>query len=331
LGIYVTNLQSASILSNTIQNVVASNGRTPPTPGGRGTDGGYAVGILVNGTPSATIDGNMMTRLWGGQGGNGAASSAGNGGRGGAASLGSFGSGGVGADAYGFLTGQAMNGDANANTVQTVRGGHGGNSTNGPRGTAGGNGGQVSAFWALGVDGSASIRNNWFTDLTGGTGGSGRTAAGAGGNATGVVSVGDGNAFNVSTVKWNTLSQVAGGVGGIGTVGGGSGGIVSGLAAFHVDLISDSNILDTLIGGRGGNSFIPANPAGRGGDSTAFIAALVPAGNSYSDTLQTVTKGAAGTGTGSPKSYGVGALAIGNTTTQTRLALTNMTLTAISD
>src|SRR5439155_4776707 len=75
LGIYVTNLQSASILSNTIQNVVASNGRTPPTPGGRGTDGGYAVGILVNGTPSATIDGNMMTRLWGGQGGNGAASS----------------------------------------------------------------------------------------------------------------------------------------------------------------------------------------------------------------------------------------------------------------
>jgi len=145
------------------------------------------------------------------------------------------------------------------------------------------------------------------------------------------VSVGDGNAFNVSTVKWNTLSQVAGGLGGIGTVGGGSGGIVSGLAAFHVDLISDSNILDTLIGGRGGNSFIPANPAGRGGDSTAFIAALVPAGNSYSDTLQTVTKGAAGTGTGSPKSYGVGALAIGNTTTQTRLTLTNMTLTAISD
>ena len=415
LGIYVTNLQSASILSNTIQNVVASNGRTPPTPGGRGTDGGYAVGILVNGTPSATIDGNMMTRLWGGQGGNGAASSAGNGGRGGdggsaggvvtfgvgnldvssnsianilgghggnggtssagtgiggnggngggaagvqstssassaqwtlnffsgitagsagdggSASLGSFGSGGVGADAYGFLTGQAMNGDANANTVQTVRGGHGGNSTNGPRGTAGGNGGQVSAFWALGVDGSASIRNNWFTDLTGGTGGSGRTAAGAGGNATGILSIGDGNAFNVSTVQWNTMSQVTGGIGGIGTLGGGSGGPVSGLAAFHVALISDSNVLDTLIGGRGGNSFIPANPAGRGGDSTAFIAALVPAGNSHSDTIQTVTKGAAGTGTGSPKSYGVGAIAIGNTTTQTRLTLTNMTLTAIGD
>src|SRR5437773_1499520 len=40
LGIYVTNLQSASILSNTIKNVVASNGRTPPTPGSRGTEGG---------------------------------------------------------------------------------------------------------------------------------------------------------------------------------------------------------------------------------------------------------------------------------------------------
>jgi hypothetical protein len=106
---------------------------------------------------------------------------------------------------------------------------------------------------------------------------------------------------------------------------------VSGLAALHVVLISDSNTLDTLVGGRGGNAFIPANPAGRGGDSTAFIAALVPAGNSYSDTIQTVTKGAAGTGTGSPKSYGVGALAVGNVTTQTRLTLDNMTLTAVGD
>src|SRR5205823_14606309 len=113
---------------------------------------------------------------------------------------------------------------------ETWRGVHCGKSTNVPRGTAGGSGGQVSACWALGVDGSASIRNNWFTDLTGGTGGSGRSAAGAGGNATGILSVGDGNAFNVSTVKWNTLSQVTGGVGGIGTVGGGSGGLGSGLA-----------------------------------------------------------------------------------------------------
>src|SRR5437773_139791 len=337
--------------------------------GGRGGDGGSAGGVVTFGVGSLDVSSNSIANVLGGHGGNGGTSSAGTGiggnggngggaagvqstssassaqwtlnffsgitagsaGDGGSASIGNFGNGGMGADAYGFLTGQSMNGDANGNTVQTVRGGHGGNSTNGPRGTAGGNGGQVSAFWALGVDGSASIRNNWFTDLTGGTGGSGRSAAGAGGNATGILSVGDGNAFNVSTVQWNTLSQVTGGIGGIGTLGGGSGGPVSGLAAFHVALISDSNVLDTLIGGRGGNSFIPANPAGRGGDSTAFIAALVPAGNSYSDTLQTVTKGAAGTGTGSPKSYGVGALAIGNTTTQTRLTLTNMTLTAISD
>src|SRR5438552_97490 len=279
LGIYVTNLQSASILSNTIQNAVASNGRTPPTPGGRGTDGGYAVGILVNGTPSATIDGNMMTRLWGGQGGNGAASSAGNGGRGG-----------DGGSAGGVVTFGVGNLDVSSNSIANILGGHGGNGGTSSAGTGvggnGGNGGGAAGVQSTSSASSAQWTLNFFSGITAG-------------------SAGDG--------------------------GGGSGGRVSGLAAFHVALISDSNVLDTLIGGRGGNSFIPANPAGRGGDSTAFIAALVPAGNSHSDTIQTVTKGAAGTGTGSPKSYGVGAIAIGNTTTQTRLTLTNMTLTAIGD
>src|SRR5205809_717373 len=131
LGIYVTNLQSASILSNTIKNVVASNGRTPLTPGSRGTDGGYAVGILVNGTPSATIDGNMMTRLWGGQGGNGAASSAGNGGRGG-----------DGGSAGGVVTFGVGSLDVSSNSIANVLGGHGGNGGTSSAGTGiGGNGG----------------------------------------------------------------------------------------------------------------------------------------------------------------------------------------------
>ena len=415
LGIYVTNVQSVSMWSNTIQDVVATNGRTPLIPGGRGTDGGYAVAILVNGTTSATMNGNVLVRIYGGQGGNGAASPAGNGGRGGdggpaggmvtfnvdavnmssntitnvlggdggnggsttaatgtggnggnggtaaavegigsaasavwstnffsnllggsagdggISSFGGFGNGGLGADVYGFLTGQAMGGDANWNTVKVLRGGHGGNSSNGVRGGSGGSGGQVSAFWAFGVDGTASIHDNLFTDLKGGGGGAGRTAAGAGGNATGILAVGNGSPFNQSSVRSNTISLLTGGPGGVGTAAGGTGGVVTGFAAFHVQLDSASNRLDTLLGGQGGNAFVLSNPAGRGGDATAFVAALLPAAGSSGDTIQTVTKGAQGVGTGTPVSYGVGFFAIGDATVETRLTITNGTLSGISD
>src|SRR5437867_6280146 len=149
--------------------------------------------------------------------------------------------------------------------------------------------------------------------------------------ATGVLAVGDGSPYNLTVVERNTISLLTGGAGGIGTAGGGTGGSVSGFAACHVRLASDANMIDTLTGGRGGNAFIIGNAAGRGGDSTAFIAALVPGGTSFWDTIQTVTKGAPGTGTGSPKSYAVGVLAIGNVTSQTRLTLTNATLAGIGD
>src|SRR2546427_812448 len=49
------------------------------------------------------------------------------------------------------------------------------------------------------------------------------------------------------------------------------------------------------------------------------------------ETIQTVTKGAPGTGSGSPKSYGVGVYAIGNATSRTRLTMTNATLAGIGD
>jgi len=417
LAIYGTNLQSVSISSNTIRDIVATNGRTPAVPGGRGTDGGYAVGILVNGTTSATIDSNVISRLVGGQGGSGAANASGNGGRGGdggsaggiitfgessvsissntisglaggrggdgggssaptgsggnggnggsaagvetirsatsavwsfnlvsslaagsagdggptTAATGSIGNGGVGGDVHGFLTVQAMNGDSNWNTVQSLRGGYGGNSS-GARGASGGNGGQVAAFWAFGVDGSGSIHDNTFTDLTGGAGGSGRFTAGAGGDATGVLAVGDGNPFNLSALQRNDISVLTGGAGGLGTPKGGTGGMVTGVAAFHVRLDSTGNTISSLTGGKGADAIPgPVNVPGRGGDSTAFIAALVPAGASSSDTIRTVAKGAAGAGSGGAKSYGVGIYAIGNATTRTRLTITNGTLSGISD
>src|SRR5436853_121573 len=415
LAIYVTNLQSASISTNTIRGVFATNGRTPAIPGSRGTDGGYAVGILVNGTSTGTVVGNTLTQIVGGQGGNGASSSTASGGRGGdggsaaaivtfgvsildvgsntitgvvgghggtgggssaatgnggnggnggsaagiqstvsatsatwswnfltdilggsggdgaASSFGTFGSGGVGADTYGFLTGQAVDGDAGSNLVQTVRGGHGGNSSNGARGTSGGSAGQVAALWAFGVDGTGSLHDNLFTDLTGGVGGAGRLSAGWGGNATGVLAVGDGSPYNLTLVQRNTISFLTGGAGGIGTLAGGTGGGVSGFAAIHVRVGSDSNTINTLTGGRGGNAFIIGNAAGRGGDCTAFIAALAPNTASSLDTIQTVTKGAPGTGSGTPKSYAVGVYGIGNPTSRTTLTLTNATLAAIGD
>jgi len=416
LAIYATNLQSVSIDSNIIRGVVATNGRVSATAGARGTDGGYAGGILVNATSTATITGNTITQLVGGRGGNGAANATGNGGRGGdggsaagivtfgvatasvsfnpitgvtggrggnggassaaagnggnggnggsaagvesfrsltsaiwswntvtsvtggsagdggtSTATGSMGNGGFGGDVHGFLTGQAMNGDASWNTIQTLRGGYGGNSS-GLRGTSGGRGGQVAGFWSFGVDGSASIHDNTFTVLTGGAGGGGRLSGGAGGNATGVLAVGDGNPFNMTFLQGNTASTLTGGTGGLGTPTGGSGGVVTGIAAFHVQLDSSWNTITSLTGGKGADSVPgPGNVAGRGGDSTAFIVALVPAGASSSDTIQTVTKGAAGTGPSSAKSYAVGIYAIGNGTTRTRLTVTNGTLSAIGD
>jgi hypothetical protein len=415
LGIYVTNLQSVQMWSNTIQGLAGQDGRTPGLPGGRGSDGAYAVGILVNATSSVILDGNQISQVVGGRGGNGAASGTGTGGRGGdggptagivtfsvdsleilsttvtsivggrggnggassaasgnggeggtggsaaaiesveastsavwtanyvfsiaagsggdggPSSFGTIGNGGTGSDAYAFLTGQAMNGEANWNTVQLIRGGFGGNSSNAARGGSGGNAGLAAGFWAFGVDGISAIHDNFMTDLRGGGGGAGRVAAGAGGDATGMLVVGDGSPFNLSTVQLNMMSSLTGGTGGVGTFGGGAGGSVTGFAALHVTLNSSWNTMDSLIGGKGGDAVFPANPAGRGGDSTAFVAALLPAATSSSDTIQTVTKGAPGAGAGTPTSYGVGLFAIGNATVRTSLTIWNGTLSGISD
>src|SRR5437870_2593186 len=142
--------------------------------------------------------------------------------------------------------------------------------------TSGGSAGQVAALWAFGVDGTGSLHDNLFTDLTGGVGGAGRLSAGWGGNATGVLAVGDGSPYNLTLVQRNTISFLTGGAGGIGTLAGGTGGGVSGFAAIHVRVGSDSNTTNTLTGGRGGNAFIIGNAAGRGGDCPAFIPALAP-------------------------------------------------------
>jgi len=416
LGIYAASANSLGVFSNWIQAVVASDGRTPGVPGGRGTDGGFAVGILVNGTTSLTAFANTITQVVGGRGGTGAASATGAGGNGGdggsvagiitfgtpavdiefnrinnlvaghggsgggssgagtpggnggnggtaagmeaftsatsarwfgnwitnvtagsagdgatSANTGSVGNGGFGGDGYGLLAGAAMNGNVSSNAVQTVRAGHGGNSSNGARGSAGGRGGQAAGFWTLGVDGSGSILSNFVVSLTGGNGGAGRSPAGAGGNATGLLAVGNGNPFNSTMIQGNVVAGLAGGIGGTGTFAGAGGGVVTGVGAIHVQLDSSSNTIDTLTGGKGGDAFILANPAGRGGDSTGMVAGLLPSARSSADTIRTITKGAPGSGSGSPISFGVGLYAVGNTTVRTRITITNGTLTAIGD
>lgn len=415
LGIYVTNLNSVTIWQNTIRDVFAANGRTPALAGARGSDGGYAVAILVNGTSTASVYLNTISQVLAGQGGNGQSSALGNGGRGGdggsaggiatfstgildlrsntvtnlagghagngggstapvgdggnggnggtaaaidsyssttsaawysnivnritggsagdggSASSGLVGNGGVGGDAYGFLTSQAMNGDASGNTVQSIRGGSGGNSSNGARGNYGGSGGQAAGFWAFGVDGSGTVHANTISALTGGNGGAGRPGAGSGGNVTGLFVVGDGTPFNATAVRANGVSGLIGGIGGIGTVAGGGGGSAAGFAAFHVRLTSASNTISSLSGGKGGDAALIFNPAGRGGDGSALVVALIPSGTSTSDVIQTVTKGSPGAGSGTPASYGVGVYAIGNVTIRTQLTVTNATLLGVGD
>ncbi|MCI4371240.1 MAG: hypothetical protein L3J78_01175, partial [Thermoplasmata archaeon] len=223
-----------------------------------------------------------------------------------------------------------MNGNANGNTVQTVRSGQGGNSTTGVRGTFGGSAGQAAGIWAFGVDGTGNFQYNFVNGLTGGTGGTGRTTAGWGGNVSGLLVVGDGSPFNDTIIQGNWFNALTGGTGGTATNGGGTGGGVTGVAAVHVRPDSTSNTISVLTGGTGGNAFIGGNPAGRGGDATAFIVGLSPLALSSTDTITTITKGTKGVGAGNPASYGTGVYAGGNVTIHTRVTITNATFTAIS-
>lgn len=327
-GIVTVSSPAANIEWNTISDFLGGRGGNggnssgPATPGGNGSLGGAATGVqTLTSVTSARWISNGIYNLRGGFGGNGGTS----------ANTGDIGRGGAGGNGYGLFSGAAMNGNASNNLITNVRSGSGGNSSNGPRGTTGGPAGEASGIWMLGVAGSVSFLNNIVLIVTGGDGGAGRTAAGQGGNVTGIVAIDTGAMFNSTIIRENLVAGLSGGVGGVGTNAGAAGGSAAGFGAVHVQLSASANTAVTVTGGKGGDAFIIANPAGRGGDATGFIVGNVPSATSSEDTVDDITKGPPGSGSGAPVSYGVGIAAIGSATIETRIMITNATVTSVGD
>ncbi len=369
IGIYVTGSPSASISGNTITGISGGRGGDGAAnaggAAGRGGNGGPAVAIVVASTSAAVVEGNTITGINGGRGGlGGGSATTGTGGRGGDAGVavgieiananrvgqvdlnqvngvsggvgGSGGhgatidgNGGVGGDVYGVFLISAAQSVTTWNTIQVLRGGLGGNtSTNGAGTGLGAAGGAANGIEAFSVITSATIQSNTVGTVLGGDGGRG-VRGGHGGNATGVLPVGnqDGS-FNATSVGSNQVQAITGGQGGIGSLFGGDGGSAAGIGALFVSPSLDSNWVQTLQGGRGGDA-VDNTDGGRGGDAIGLLAGLVSNGWSAGDTISGVTKGGVGAGPPARASYADGAYFLGNATFRTRFTVENGTLSSI--
>jgi parallel beta-helix repeat protein len=371
IGILVNGTTSVTILRNNVSRVFGGRGGNASAivtgTGTRGGDGGGALGIAVGFASTALIQGNLLDTLVAGHGGDGGPSGLGKGGLGGtggecigieifsATTSASFlsnsiagltsgsgggggsgstsfpaGAGGFGGSTYGLFSLAGLNPDLSSNVIQALRGGHGGNSTVPGSGGIGGLGGEASGIIAV-AEGAATVHANTIASLSGGVGGNGATDGGAGGNASAIIVLGFGPAFNQTTASYNSVSSVTGGPGGIGGTLSGDGGPASGLSAVHVDLSSASNTFTDLLGGAGGAAFVLVNQASRGGDAAGMSLLLSPASSTSLDAINTVTRGSSGSGKAPPASYGVGLYLAGNATVTTRATITNGTLSTVGD
>jgi hypothetical protein len=184
----------------------------------------------------------------------------------------------------------------------------------------------------LPVIGSATVHSNTIDTLTGGNAGRGQIG-GHGGNATGVVDFGNNDRrFNATTISSSFIVTLTGGNGGLGRTRGGDGGSATGIGVVFVTPTLNSNFLLTLQGGRGGDGVgIVGAAAGRGGDAQGIIGGLVANGLSTLDSINTVTRGLAGTGTSPGTSYGIGFQFIGNATFTSRFTVDNGTFSAVGN
>ena len=373
VGVLVSGTATVTLRDNTITDLRgavggAGAGSTVGT-GSSGGPGGAAAGIALGAGTTVLVQGNTLTNITGGSGGAGGPSTVGSGGQGGAGGIafalevfsstgnvsyldntvsnvtggngGAGGAGGVasngaganGADAYGIFSAGGMNASVHGNTVQNLTGGAGGNSLATSLPGVAGPGGSVTAAIVL-VNGAATIHDNTIANLTGGVGGSARSFGGAGGNATAVLAIGSGPAFNDTAASYNRVSSVTGGAGGLGGKLSGVGGNASGLGGLHVNLSLSSNSVSLVQGGDGGAYVVSSNPAPRGGYASAYLFFQVRDGSSSSDSVQSVAAGAPGTtisGTPAPPSYAVGFYFLGNATDGTDATVTNGTISAVSD
>ncbi len=333
--------------------------------GGRGGNGGSAAAIVVAATPTVLVQGNTITDVSGGRGGAGGgggttttggrggdagasiaievANAAGsgqvytntvtslNGGVGGSGGDGTLaaGSGGLGGDVYGAFLIAVAGGDASGNLIQVLRGGLGGNSsaTGGGNGN-GGPGGNPNGIAVFSVVSSATVHANTIATLAGGDGGRGQRG-GYGGNTTAVLTLGNNDGrFNRTSISFSQVQTVFAGQGGIGTRFGGNGGSATGIGVIYVTPNLNSNGIQAVQGGRGGDSVAGTN-GGRGGDANGIIGGLVANGWSSGDSVSSVTKGGAGAGPPTQTSYANGYYFLGNASFRTRFTAENGTLASV--
>jgi len=269
-GIEVVGGANAEIRDNVIRGIRGRDGSDATLPGNAGTGGGYAVGMLVTGAPTATIVGNTIDQLIGGRGGDGFGNVGGVGGRGGAG---------------GAAAGIAISGVGAAtiqwNTLTSLVGGRGGNGGGGAGTLYGGDGGIGGDAWGIQLftaTASAVLDWNSATGLSAGDGGHGGdgTPAGngsAGGNVLGLFFADSMQA----DATGNILSTLRGGLGGnstsngLGTGRGGAGGSSTAIAVLGIRASAalHGNDVSVVRGGDGGRG---RAGGGDGGNGTGILA-----------------------------------------------------------
>src|SRR6266540_743295 len=214
IGIYTSGV-TPTISGNRIQGIYGRDGSAGGGPGAPGEDGGYAIGILVDGAGSATVLGNTIDLISGGRGGNGAANSSATGGRGGR-----------GGPAAAVVLSNVGTADIEWNIVTNIFGGRGGTGGQGGgtfTGGAGGEAGDAAVIQVVAASTAAWYYGNAASTIIGGVGGHGGDGSfvdgigGSGGDAIGISSWGAVDA----DASGNTLQTLRGGLGGNSTVLGG--------------------------------------------------------------------------------------------------------------
>ncbi len=243
---------NVSFLTNTITGATGGNGGNGGQNGttgsdGRGGEGSDVYGIFSLGGLNASLSGNTVQSLQGGNGGRTPAV------------VTPLGVGGSGGNATGIIAVVNENAVFHANAVSVLAGGTGGAGY-----TLGGFGGNVTGVLALGLTKTfnpAVASYNTVSSLTGGLGGVGGTLSGDGGNVSGIATL-----HADTSLTSNQLSLLHGGAGGVSfninnkaSRGGDAGAIVL------FDVPTGSSIRDaiqTITGGAAGGTVSPR--AGRG-------------------------------------------------------------------
>src|SRR2546422_375502 len=298
VGVYA-NASSVQISNNAINNtaigIQVEQPGFPTVSDNRITNvsSGFAMGILVTGGATASIDGNTVQGVRGSPG------------------LAGIGAGAPGRDGtigVGIYVSGAPSASLTSNAVESVSGGRGGDgqANTGGTGGRGDNGGSAAGIVVVGTT-NPMIQWNTVTTMTGGNGGSGggsatTTTGGRGGDAGTAVAIEVVNSIGTSQLFTNTADGVSGGGGGLGGTGGttnGNGG--TGGDADAVFLIgarnadASGNVLQNIRGGIGGNGAVAGGGSGNGGNGGAAAGiAAVYTSPSFSSNWVTAMQGGRG-------------------------------------